>query len=85
MVHDVHSTSDDIEINTMSTIYIPVRVISGDGLIGYTCNIYENGLNNAPTKQGKVYLANGASTIYPLPAGTVMYAQLTEVQRLGSN
>lgn len=46
---------------------VPCKVVSGDGLNGYTCDIYENGLTNPATKQGIVFLANGNSTIYTLP------------------
>lgn len=64
--------------------FIPVRVVSGNGVTGYICDIFENGLSEPPTKQGRVFLANGASTIYVLPEGTVMYAQPIQVQRFGS-
>lgn len=82
---DVHQVEDSISIDTTFSVFVPVRVISGNGLIGYTCDIFENGLNSPATKQGIVFLANGASTIYTLPAGTIMYAQQIYLQQIGSN
>jgi len=82
---DVHSTPDETNINNSYSLFVPVRVVSGNGINGYLCNIYENGLNNAATSQGTVFLANGASTIFTLPAGTVMYAQKIKIQQIGTN
>lgn len=58
---------------------IPAKIISGNGLQGYICDIFENGLNDAATSRGIVFLANGASTIHVLPAGTILYVQKTSV------
>lgn len=63
---------------------IPAKVVSGDGLNGYLCNIYRNGLDNPPSEQGTVFLANGASTIHTLPAGTVLFVQKTSIPIHGS-
>ena len=85
-LQDVHPTPDDGgNINTLNGILVPVRIVSGNGVAGYICDVFENGLNNPATKQGRVFLANGNSTIYVLPAGTVMYAQLLNVTKMGSN
>lgn len=85
LTHDVHNVPDETKVNISNQLFVPVRVVSGNGVIGYTCDIYEHGLSESPTKQGLVFLANGASTIYSLPTGTIMYAQLIEIQKLGSN
>lgn len=85
-VQDIHPTPDDGSYtNFSSTSFVPVRVVQGNGVTGYICDIFEKGLSEPPTKQGRVFLANGNSTIYVLPAGTVMYAQAVEVQKMGSN
>ena len=67
-----------------SNAVVPVRVISGDGVNGYLCNIYENGLTNDATRQGIVFLANGNSSVYVLPAGTIMFAQQVALTQLGT-
>lgn len=54
---------------------VPARVIEGNGIIGYTCDIYANGLAEAPTDTGTVFLANGASSIFSLPPGTIIFVQ----------
>jgi hypothetical protein len=54
---------------------VPAKVLAGNGLIGYRCEIYKNGLSEPPTDVGTVFLANGASTIYALPAGTIIFVQ----------
>ena len=54
---------------------VPAKVIEGNGIIGYTCNIYSNGLSEAPTDTGTVFLANGASSIFSLPPGTIIFVQ----------
>lgn len=64
---------------------IPARVVSGNGVIGYTCNLHANGLTETPTGQGLVFLANGASTFYALPAGTVLFVQAVEISIMGTN
>lgn len=84
-VQDEHKSNDDIRVNNAYSLFVPVRVINGNGLSGYLCDIFENGLNNAATSQGTVFLANGASTIYALPPGTVMYAQKISLQQIGTN
>lgn len=84
-VQDEHKENDETKINNAYSLFVPVRVISGNGLAGYLCDIYENGINNAATSQGTVFLANGASTIYALPPGTVMYAQKINLQQIGTN
>lgn len=66
------------EMNTQSVTSAPLvaaKVKSGNGIIGYTCDIYGNGLAEAPTDTGTVFLANGASSIFVLPAGTIIYVQ----------
>ena len=82
---DVHPTEDQIFIDTSYSQYVPVRVVSGNGVTGYICDIFENGLAEPATKQGRVFLANGNSTLYVLPVGTVMYAQAINVAKLGTN
>lgn len=42
------------------------------------------GLDNSPTTQGTVYLANGASTLWALPAGTLLYVQKAQISTMGS-
>jgi hypothetical protein len=42
---------------------IAARVVSGDGIKGYTCDIYGDGIENPPTKRGIVYLPNGRFNI----------------------
>jgi hypothetical protein len=59
------------------------KVISGDGINGYTCNIYKNGLDNPPTEQSLVFLANGGSTLYRIPANTILYVQKIAVPVYG--
>lgn len=54
---------------------VPAKVIEGNGIIGYTCDIYANGLSEAPTDTGSVFLANGASSIFSLPPGTIIFVQ----------
>lgn len=54
---------------------VPAKVITGNGIIGYTCDIYANGLSEAPTDTGTVFLANGASSIFSLPPGTIIFVQ----------
>ena len=86
LTQDIHNTPTEGQyINTVGQTFIPVRVVSGNGVTGYVCDIFENGLNEPATKQGLVFLANGNSTIYPLPVGTVMYAQKIYIERLGTN
>lgn len=51
------------------------KVISGDGISGYKCDIYANGLDNGATEQALVFLANGGSTLYTIPAGTILFVQ----------
>lgn len=72
------------QTNIHSDNIVPVRVISGDGVNGYTCDIFENGLDKQATKRGIVYLANGNSTIYTLPAGTILYAQQINIATMGT-
>lgn len=61
--------------NHTSAPLVPARVIEGNGIIGYTCDIYANGLAEAPTDTGTVFLANGASSIFSLPPGTIIFVQ----------
>lgn len=61
--------------NHTSAPLVPARVIEGNGIIGYTCDIYANGLSEAPTDTGTVFLANGASSIFSLPPGTIIFVQ----------
>lgn len=63
---------------------IPARVIEGDGVNGYICDIYEAGLNEIPTSQGKVFLANGNSSFYSLPMGTILFVQKLSINVMGS-
>lgn len=66
------------EMNTTNHIaapLVPAKVIEGNGIIGYTCDIYSNGLSEAPTNTGTVFLANGASSIFSLPPGTIIFVQ----------
>lgn len=63
---------------------LPARVVGGDGTIGYTCDIFGNGLDNPATTQGIVYLANGASTLWVLPPGTILYVQKAQISVMGS-
>jgi hypothetical protein len=86
LVQDIHAQpTEEPIINLDIKGLVPVRVITGDGVAGYICDIFENGLTEPATKQGRVFLANGNSTIYTLPAGTVMYAQPAKISRQGSN
>lgn len=61
--------------NHTSAPLVPAKVIEGNGIIGYTCDIYANGLAEAPTDKGTVFLANGASSIFSLPPGTIIFVQ----------
>lgn len=61
--------------NHTSAPLVPAKVIEGNGIIGYTCDIYANGLAEAPTDIGTVFLANGASSIFSLPPGTIIFVQ----------
>lgn len=61
--------------NHIAAPLVPARVIEGNGIIGYTCDIYSNGLSEAPTNTGTVFLANGASSIFSLPPGTIIFVQ----------
>lgn len=54
---------------------VPAKVKEGNGIAGYFCDIYGNGLTEPPTDQGTVFLANGASSIFALPPGTVIFVQ----------
>lgn len=63
---------------------LPARIVGGDGAIGYTCDIFGNGLDNPATTQGIVYLANGASTLWVLPPGTILYVQKAQISAMGS-
>jgi hypothetical protein len=58
-----------------STPLVPAKVKEGNGIAGYFCDIYGNGLSEPPTDQGTVFLANGASSIFALPPGTVIFVQ----------
>ena len=62
---------------------IPARVKSGNGVIGYTCDIFGNGLDQPSTEQGTVFLANGAQGIFQLPVGTVLFVQKYSVRVFG--
>ena len=61
--------------NHTSAPLVPAKVIEGNGIIGYTCDIFANGLAEAPTDRGTVFLANGASSIFSLPPGTIIFVQ----------
>lgn len=50
-----------------STNLVAAKIVSGTGITGYLCDIYENGLGESPTSQGTVFLPNGASSLYILP------------------
>lgn len=63
---------------------VPAKVVSGNGLIGYTCDIYKNGLSEPPTETGTVFLANGGSTIFVLPVGTILFVQKYPIPIHGS-
>lgn len=65
-------------------ILIPAKVISGNGIDGYLCDIFENGLGETATSQGTVFLANGASSIFALPAGTIIFVQKIAIPIQGS-
>lgn len=54
---------------------VPAKVKEGNGITGYLCDIYANGLGEPPTDTGTVFLANGASSIFVLPAGTIIFVQ----------
>lgn len=54
------------------------KVNSGDGISGYNCSLYENGLDNPATKTITVFLSNGGSTFYSIPPGTVLYVYPTD-------
>lgn len=84
-LQDVHPKDEEHHIETGFAQFVPVRVVSGNGVVGYICDIFEKGLSEPATKQGRVFLANGNSTIYNLPVGTVMYAQAINVSKLGTN
>ena len=60
------------QVNANATL-IPAKVKSGNGLVGYECDIFKNGLSEPATEVATVFLANGASSIYALPPGTVIY------------
>lgn len=59
------------------------KVVSGDGIKGYKCQIYKNGLDNPYTEEATVFLANGGSTLYTIPAGTILFVQKTAVPMYG--
>lgn len=54
---------------------VPAKIKEGNGLTGYLCDIYANGLTEPPTSEGRVFLTNGASSIFVLPPGTVLFVQ----------
>lgn len=54
---------------------VPAKVKEGNGISGYLCDIYGNGLSEPPTDTGTIFLANGASSIFVLPAGTILFVQ----------
>lgn len=85
LTQDVHTTPEDVKIDLANQQLVPVRVVSGNGITGYICDIFEKGLSEPATKQGRVFLANGASTIYTLPVGTVMYAQRIVLEKIGTS
>lgn len=63
---------------------IPAKVISGNGIDGYLCNIFGNGLSQPATSQGTIFLANGASSIFSLPEGTILFVQKISIPIQGS-
>lgn len=65
-----------------SEMYL-AKVISGDGIKGYKCQIYKNGLDNPYTEEATVFLANGGSTLYTIPAGTILFVQKIAVPMYG--
>lgn len=79
------STSPDNTISISNGTMIPARVKSGNGVNGYICDIHGNGLAESPTSEGIVYLTNGASTLYTLPVGTVIFVQAMQVSIMGSS
>lgn len=66
-----------------TTNLVPARVVEGSGLYGYVCDIFANGLTEAPTDRGTVFLANGGSSIFSLPPGTVIYVQKMSISVQG--
>lgn len=62
---------------------VPAKVVSGNGVIGYTCQIFGNGLDQPSTETGTVFLANGGSSIFQLPVGTVLFVQKYSVRVFG--
>ena len=62
---------------------IPATVVSGNGVIGYTCDIFENGIDQPATKQGTVFLANGGGSLFELPVGTRLFVQKYNVRVFG--
>ena len=62
---------------------VPARVVSGNGVIGYTCEIFQNGIDQPATKQGTVFLANGGGSLFELPVGTILFVQKYTVRVFG--
>lgn len=62
---------------------VPAKVVSGNGVIGYTCHIFGNGLDQPYTETGTVFLANGGEGIFQLPVGTVLFVQKYSVRVFG--
>lgn len=70
----VNTTRMESKSTTAGTL-VPAKITGGNGLTGYLCNIFENGLSEPPTSKGTVFLANGASTIFVLPPGSIIFVQ----------
>ena len=70
---------DDTQELIPANTQVPAKVKSGNGIVGYTCDIYGNGLTQLPTSEGLVFLTNGASSLYTLPVGTVLFVQAMDV------
>lgn len=60
------------------------KIISGNNLSGYICGIYENGFENDPTYSVLAFLNNGASSLYSIPSGTIVYLQASTTTFLGN-
>jgi hypothetical protein len=63
---------------------VPARILSGNGSSGYTADIFGEGLENPPTARGTVFLANGRSTLWELPPGTILYVQKAFIDVMGN-
>lgn len=83
--NDVKLPKTTLVNSEAKTNLIPARVITGNGIHGYICDIYANGLTESPTDRGTIFLPNGGSSIYSLPEGTVLYVQKIAISIDGSD